>query len=77
MTVIGLCQQFPAGILNGNEGLGLGAGISGHPADSLVGRIVYALVGDGDNLAVVRAQVTEGSAAAAGIAGHPGDAAVG
>ena len=77
MAVIGLCQQFPAGILNGNEGLGLGAGISGHPANSLVGGIVDALVGNRDNLSVIRAKVTEGSAVAAGITAHPAETAVG
>ena len=77
MTVVGLGQQFSAGILDGNEGLGLSAGVSRHPTNSLVGGIVYALVRDGDNLPVVRKQVTEGAAAAAGVAGHPGDTAVG
>lgn len=52
MAVVGLGQQFPAGILYCDEGLGLGAGVSGHPADSLVRGLVYALVRDGDNFAV-------------------------
>ena len=77
MAVVGLGQQFPTGILNGNEGFGLRAGVSAHPADSLVGGIVYALVGYGDNLPVVWKQVAEGAATAAGVAGHPGDTAVG
>ena len=77
MTVVGLGKQFSAGILNGYESLGLRPCISGHPADSLVGRIVDAFISDGDNLAIIRKQVAEGATAAAGVAGDPGDTAVG
>ena len=77
MAVVSLGQQFSAGVLDGNEGLSLGAGVARHPTDSFIGGIVNALVCNGDNLAVIRKKVTEGAAAAAGIAGHPGDAAVG
>ena len=48
MTVIGLCQQFPAGILNGYEGLGLRTGVSAHPADSFIGGIIDTFVRDCD-----------------------------
>ena len=77
MAVIGLGQQFSAGVLNSNEGPGARTGALTHPAKSFVRRIIYALVCDGDYLPVVRNKVAEGAAAATGVAGHPGDAAVG
>ena len=77
MAVIGLGQQFSAGVLNGNEGPGARTGALTHPAKSFVRRIIYALVGNSDNLSVIRAKVTEGSAVAAGITAHPAETAVG
>ena len=77
MAIICLGQQFPAGILNGNKGLDGRTRISAYPADTLIGGIEDTLVGYGNNLPVVRDQVTESTATAAGITGNPGDAAVG
>ena len=77
MAVICLGQQFPAGILDRNKRLHGRARIPAYPADTLVGGIVDTPVGYGDNLPIVRDQVTESTATGAGIAGNPGDAAVG
>ena len=77
MAVICLGQQFPAGILDRKKCLHGRARIPAYPADTLVGGIVDTFVGYGNNLPVVRDQVTESTATAAGIAGNPGDAAVG
>ena len=77
MAVICLGQQFPAGILDRNKRLHGRARIPAYPADTLVGGIVDTFVGYGNNLPVVRDQVTESTATATGITGNPGDAAVG
>ena len=77
MAVICLGQQFPAGILNGNKGLDGRTRISAYPADTLIGGVEDTFVGYGNNLPIVRDQVTESTATGAGIAGNPGDAAVG
>ena len=77
MAVICLGQQFPAGILDRNKCLHGRARVSAYPADTLIGGVEDTFVGYGNNLPIVRDQVTESTATGAGIAGNPGDAAVG
>ena len=54
-------------------------GLVGDIASTVIrtGASIYPLVGNSDNLSVIRAKVTEGSAVAAGITAHPAETAVG
>lgn len=77
MPVIGLGQQFSAGVLNDDEGPDDRTSVSGRPTDALVSGIVYALVCNGDNLPVIWNQIAECAKTTSGIARHPGNASVG
>ena len=72
VAVVGLGDYFAAGILDCDEGLGLGTGVAGDPAEAFGGGVVDAFVCAGDDLVVVGKQVTEGAAAVAIVTGDPG-----
>ena len=63
MAVVGLGEEFAAGVLDGDEGPGVGSGVIRHPGDALVGGIVDAPVGAGEEFSSVGEKVAEGSAA--------------